>query len=244
MTTAIILNWNTLDVVKNSVRRLKREVPVIVVDNGSTDGTLEYFRDHPDPMVEFVPMGENVGSSRARNIAIKKVKTDFFFLLDGDILYVPNSISVLENILRNFPKVGCVGVNDTERVRTTGMNGTLDINEADTKAEYPTAIYSGFPMAWTQYGLFRTKDILFPEQPPFDTGGMGYEDDWYFRLMQEKGYQSYFITKPLYFHDAHAGKRELYKGNQPTREQERKKAYKDRWGESWLDKDLKIEKVI
>lgn len=239
---AIVLSWNNLNVIKDTVRRLRRETDVIVVDNGSTDGSQLYLADLGDK-ITYIQMGENKGSSIARNIAISKVKSKYFFLIDGDILYVPESIKYLEEILDKYPECGCVGVNNPQRLAETGMNGTLNELEADTKARKPTTIYKGFPMAWTQYGLFRNTGQRFPEEYPFDRAGMGYEDDFYYREMKEKGLRSYYIRSPLYYHDAHSGHRELAKLRQPTLEDERRKAYEKRWGESWLAGNFKIEEV-
>lgn len=241
-TTAILLNWNTLNVAKDSIRRLKRECPLIVADNGSTDGSKLYFADHLKPE-EYIQMGYNSGNCVARNEAIRKVKTKYFFLIDGDILYVPNSIKVLEEILDKYEECGIVGVNDPLRVRRTGMNGTLNTQEADIKAGR-SPIFKGFPMAWTQYGLFRNIGQLFPEESPFDTAGMGYEDSFYYHEMKEKGLESYFITQPLYYHDAHAGHRELNKENTPTREDERREFFHKKFGKvDWMDKEMTIQPV-
>jgi len=238
---AIILSWNNLNVLKDSVRRLRREADVIVVDNGSTDGTKLYLADLGDK-ITYIQMGENKGSSVARNMAISRTKKDFF-LIDGDILYVPGSIKMLKDILDKHPECGCVGVNDPLRVAETGMNGTLNQMEADTKAE-PNTLYKGFPMAWTQYGYFRNTGQKFPEEYPFDRAGHGVEDDWYYHEMKEKGLESYFVTEPLYYHDAHAGKRELAKANVPTLEAERREAFIKRFGEvTWQDTGIRIEEV-
>ena len=226
--TAICLSWNNLNVLKDTIRRLKKETDVIVVDNGSTDGSKLYLADLGDS-ITYIQMGKNMGSSIARNMAISKVKGDFF-LIDGDIKYVPRSIKYLKEILDNHPECGCVGVNDPQRVAETGMNGTLNEMEADTIAYRPTKVYKGFPMAWTQYGLFRNTGQKFPEEYPFDRAGHGYEDSYWYWEMKEKGLESYFVNKPLYFHDAHAGKRELAKLGLPTLEEERRKAFVKRFG--------------
>ncbi len=242
MDNAIILSWNNLNVLKDSIRRLRREAQVIVVDNGSTDGTQLYLADLGDK-ITYIQMGENKGSSIARNMAISRVKGDFF-LIDGDILYVPDSIKYLKEILDKHPECGCVGVNDPRQVAQYGMNGTLNEMEADLSAHKPSAVYKGFPMAWTQYGYFRNTGQKFPEQYPFDRAGTAYEDSWFYWEMKEKGLESYFITKPLYYHDAHAGKRELEKAGLPTLEQERREAFVKRFGEvDWLDRAIHIEEV-
>jgi glycosyltransferase involved in cell wall biosynthesis len=240
-TTAIILNWNNLNVSRDSIRRLRREVPIIVVDNGSNDGSQLYFADKLKKD-EYIQMGYNAGNCVARNFGIQRVKTKYFFLLDGDILYVPNSIKVLETILDKYDTCGCVGVNNNESIHKYGFNGTPNLDEASIKAE-PSPIFKGFPMAWTQYGLFRNTGQKFPDFDPFDTAGIGYEDDWYYHEMKESGLESFFIQYPLYFHDAHAGKRELNKAKADMREEERKKAFNDKWGSNWQEKEMQIELV-
>lgn len=240
---AIVLSWNNLDTLKGTIRRLRKEVPVTVVDNGSTDGTRLYLADLGKD-INYIQMGENVGSSIARNMAIKQVKNPYFFLIDGDILYVPDSIKYLLKIIEKHPECGCVGVNDPSIVAETGMNGVLDEFDADIRAKPPRQVFKGFPMAWTQYGLFRNNGQLFPEEYPFDRGGMGYEDSWFYQEMKEKGLDSYFITRPIYYHNAHAGHRELERLNQPTLEDERREAFHRRFGEiDWLDKAFTITEV-
>lgn len=239
---AILLSWNNLNVIKDSIRRLRREVPVIVVDNGSTDGSRLYLADLGDK-ITYIQMGENKGSSVARNMAISRVKGDFF-LIDGDILYVPESIKYLKEVLDAHPECGCVGVNDPNRVSQTGMNGTLNEMEADLTAYKPPIVYKGFPMAWTNYGIFRNTGQKFIEEYPFDRAGHGWEDDLYYWEMKEKGLESYFVTRPLYYHDAHAGKRELEKLGLPTMEKERMDYFHKKYGNvNWMDKAFEIKEV-
>lgn len=242
MTTACVLSWNNLNVLKDSIRRLRRDAPVIVVDNGSTDGTQLYLADLGDK-ITYIQMGENKGSSVARNMALSRVKTKYFFLIDGDILYVPGSIKMLEDEIDKYPECGCLGVNNPRRVAETGMNGTLNEMEADTFSE-KSDIYKGFPMAWTQYGIFRNTGQKFPEEYPFDRAGTGYEDSWYYHEMKEKGLESYFMISPLYYHDAHAGKRELDKINMPTLETERRNLFHKRFGEvDWMDRPFSLVRI-
>lgn len=244
LTTAIVLNWNTLHVAKDSIRRLSREVPTIVVDNGSTDGSREYFTEHPRDGVTYMLHERNLGSSVARNLAIDQVKTPYYFLLDGDILYVPGSIALLERVFSTYPACGIIGVHCGESVQKYGHNGTPDINEADIAAPADATVYRGFPMAWTQYGLFRKSDQRFPAQPPFDGPGYGYEDSWYYHELRERGLDSYYVERPMYYHDAHSSKRELEKAGLPDNEAARRDAFHARFGQTdWLDRAFTTEEV-
>lgn len=243
MTTAVVLSWNNLNVLKDTVRRLRKEVSVIVVDNGSTDGTKLYLADLGDK-ITYIQMGENKGSSVARNMALKRVKTPYFFLIDGDILYVPETIKHFEKILDEHKECGCIGVNDVRNIMEYGTNGTLFENEADIVCRKPSIIYKGFPMAWTQYGLFRNTGQRFIDKYPFDRAGHGWEDDWYYQEMKRNGLESYAVIRPLYFHDAHAGTRELRKNNTPTLEKERMEAFFKQFGkEHWTTDGFNLEEV-
>lgn len=258
-----LLNWNELDVSGDSVRRLLKEPEVdevIVVDNGSTDGSKEYFRKRagliivPDvksdsgikelifktgnQKLKFIDWPDNSGSSVGRNRGITISKGEDIFLLDGDILYVPGTIKEYQKILDKYPDAYCVGQNSMRLLNETGCNGAYNILDADMSMGDDYVIEDWFPMAWTQYGLFRG-DLLrktkFVEIPPFNQAGYGLEDDWLHHELVEQGYISLSCTQPIYYHYHHAGIRELYKTDLGFKTKERKKVFEKRWGKnkSW-----------
>lgn len=233
----VILSWNELSVTRDSVWRLLKEPEVstvIVVDNGSTDGSKEYFRSLRDnDKFGFIDLPKNAGISVARNLGITMVREELIFLLDGDILYVPGTIKEYAKILEANPDAFCVGQNSFELVMQNEYNGTIDPLEADLRMTEDYVISDWFPMAWTQYGLFRAdllKKQLFIETPPFNEPGYGFEDDWLFHEMREQGYISLSVNKPLYYHQAHTGLNELKKEGLDTKQKEREKLFKKRWG--------------
>lgn len=239
-TTAIILNWNELHVSKDSVRILLKEPEVsrvIVVDNGSTDGSREYFRQFDHEKFQFIDLGENKGASIARNHAIDMTETPYIFLLDGDILYVRGTIAEYERILDMYTDAFCVGQNSMELLARLGHNGVYDIAEADFTMSLDYTITEGFPMIWCQYGLFRgdwLREVKFPQHPPFDGPGYGAEDDWVFQDIEQRGWRSLAVDKPVYYHHAHSGIRELQKAGQGDRMAERIAAFEKQWGRNKL----------
>ena len=242
MISAIVLNWNELHVVKDTIELLLKEpdVEVVIVDNGSRDGSAEYFSHmskRPEyQTVKWALLGHNHGSSVARNVGIDISKGEDIFLIDGDILYVPGTIKAYSDILHSVNKgwrAGCVGYNDHHRVQMTGMNGVDDPAQAVQTMPGDFTLSNWFPMAWTQYGLFDgdlLREIRFHDKGCFGEFGHGYEDDWLFHEMQEHQYASVAVNAPLYFHDGHYSLRLLKQMGLPDRGAERAEAFYEKWG--------------
>jgi glycosyltransferase involved in cell wall biosynthesis len=257
----LVINWNELDISQDTVRRLLKEPGVdqiIVVDNGSIDGSKEYFRKiagtvlvpneelkfkDGNQRVVFIDWPENKGPSVARNLAIAVAKNEQIFLIDGDILYVPGTIKEYKRILDYYKDAFCVGQNSYQYKTMIDLdrhaNGTQDQYEADIRMSDDYTISDWFPMAWTQYGLFRT-DLLrkhpFVEKGIFGKAGYGLEDTWLFHEMKEAGYVSLAVDRPIYYHDAHGGIQELRKTGIDLEEMmtARREIFEKRWGK---DKD-------
>lgn len=67
---------------------------VYVVDNGSTDGSQDFVRRNY-PTVGLIEIGENIGFSRASNLAIKQSMAPFACLLNNDVKVTPDWLTVL-----------------------------------------------------------------------------------------------------------------------------------------------------
>ncbi len=238
--SVVILNWNELEISKDSVRILLKEpnIEIIVVDNGSTDGSREYFKDIKG--IKLIAFPENRGISVARNSGIDMAEGKNIFLLDGDILYIKGTIEEYQKILDKYPDAGCVGGHIQENLDKYGHNGTADPNEADHIMTTDYILEEGFPMIWCQYGLFRgdvLRKIKFIEIPPFNEAGYGLEDGWFWHDMVEAGYVSLTASKPNYYHQAHSGLKELAKAKVPDKVKERRALFDKRWGkeQDWYE---------
>ncbi len=99
----------------NSRDDLERSLPVvcagehqvIVVDNGSTDGTPAFMRRFPD--VHLLELGENVGYGSACNIGIASAKSPLVLLLNPDAWPVANGIERLAAFAERQPRLGAAG---------------------------------------------------------------------------------------------------------------------------------------
>lgn len=225
----IILNLNETDVVLESVKRLKREPwNVIVVDNGSDTEHKEQIRQASG--FDLVDLPVNNGASVGRNRGLDRSEAEYVFLLDGDILYIPGTIEALTSLMPD--DAGCLGVHNIH-----SWDGTRHREDANFKwPDNPGKVSDDFPMAWTQYGLFRgdmLRKLRFYDEGVFGQAGNGYEDDWLYHEMKELGYKSYYVPNVMYYHEAHGGQRWLDQKKIDNRNKERKAIFNQRWGKSW-----------
>ena len=92
-----------------SLRENQGAVRVIVVDNGSCDGTPDVVRTG-FAEVTLVALGENVGFAAGVNRGIRECPdAEFFFLLNPDSIVMPNAIPRMVSFARDHPQVGIVG---------------------------------------------------------------------------------------------------------------------------------------
>src|SRR3954451_3434461 len=81
----------------------RHEGPVILVDNGSTDGTPELVREH-FPHVEVVELGRNHGSV-ARNIGAERARTPYVAFADDDSWWAPGALAMAAEVLDAHPRL-------------------------------------------------------------------------------------------------------------------------------------------
>ena len=96
---------------------LPERPPVVVVDNGSRDGTADAVRArHPD--VEMVEAGRNLGGA-ARTLGARRSQTPFVAFADDDSWWAPGSLRRAAALLHDHPQLAVVAarvlVGDEER---------------------------------------------------------------------------------------------------------------------------------
>ena len=110
----IIVNYNVkyfleqcLDSVFLAIKDIEAEV--FVVDNNSSDGSLEYLISR-FPNVIFIKNKKNVGFSKANNQAIAKAQGEYILLLNPDTVVGENSLTNVYGFMDKNPRAGAVGV--------------------------------------------------------------------------------------------------------------------------------------
>jgi GT2 family glycosyltransferase len=109
----IILNWNGRDFISNCLKSIKKftdypNYEVIVVDQGSTDGSIEIIKKEFS-WVRLVKNKKNVGFSEGNNQGFRKAKGEYFIMLNNDTLVTKDWLTSLVETIENNNNVACVG---------------------------------------------------------------------------------------------------------------------------------------
>jgi GT2 family glycosyltransferase len=109
----LIVSWNTLELTRACLDSIPvgltggESYEVIVVDNGSSDGSVEWLRERPE--VHLVENDGNRGFAAAVNQAYGASSGRLVLLLNSDIEFKPGSLSALVDFLAQHPGVAGVG---------------------------------------------------------------------------------------------------------------------------------------
>ena len=111
----IIVNWNgktdTLACLHSLELLQYPEYDVIVVDNGSTDGSVKAIHSECD-WVKILETGQNLGYAGGNNAGLKyalEKDYEYFLLLNNDTEVDPQFLGYLVQALKNNPDLGVVG---------------------------------------------------------------------------------------------------------------------------------------
>jgi GT2 family glycosyltransferase len=134
----IIPVFNKFAFTRQCLSRIERDTPnnlafeVIVVDNGSTDVTSEFFsqpQSYSFPF-QYHSNGANLGFSRANNIGAKLSSAKFLLFLNNDTIVRPGWLEAMVQTAGTDARVGIVGIKQlfpyTNSIHHTGIIFTAD----------------------------------------------------------------------------------------------------------------------
>ncbi|MGH3913941.1 MAG: glycosyltransferase family 2 protein [Pseudonocardiaceae bacterium] len=85
---------------------LPDRAPVVVVDNGSTDGTADAVVEH-FPQVRLLRSEQNLGSL-GRNLAVRGIETPYVAFCDDDTRWEPGALTRAADLLDTYPGLASV----------------------------------------------------------------------------------------------------------------------------------------
>jgi GT2 family glycosyltransferase len=156
--SVIVVSFNTKDTTKNTIVRLldrlstqKLSYEVFIVDNSSTDGSIEMINDlHKDhaSLIKPLFLPKNIGFSRANNEALKHVDGRYVLFLNSDVLVEDVDFTDLTKFMDDYGHVGAL------TVRVVLPTGKID-----------PASHRGFPTLWRSFCYFTGLEKLFGGVP-------------------------------------------------------------------------------
>ena len=105
-----ILNWNGkkwLEKFLPSVISYSGDAEIYVIDNASTDDSVDYLRQN-FPQVKIIYNTKNNGFAGGYNDGLKHIHADIYCLLNSDVEVTPNWIDPVLNLFKNDPKIAAV----------------------------------------------------------------------------------------------------------------------------------------
>ena len=187
----------------NSIRKLKfpqNSIEVIIVDNNSRDNSVNLIKSK-FPNISLIENKKNIGYGPAVNIAAKKAKGKYIFILNNDIILTPNC---LRELLQTFkinpniivgPKLVSFGKNKSSQVQHFNY-WTGNVNMSAKKAKKLTKT------EWVQGCAMLTTKKILKSLDYFDEGfaKIYFEDQDLCKRAQKRGVELLINPKAIAYH--------------------------------------------
>ena len=117
--TALIVSHNRADLLRRAIASLEKseereKLEILVVDNGSTDGSTEVESEFPN--TRFIRMPRNFGLTKAINVGVRGAAGEYILLLHEDTEVPPDTARVLH------PARGAGGCTCSPSRRAVGLD--------------------------------------------------------------------------------------------------------------------------
>jgi GT2 family glycosyltransferase len=110
LVSAIVVNWNggamLLEALASLFAQTWPRLEVILVDNGSTDGSADQARRCFGDRIAIIRNATNQGYARGNNVGFRAAKGEWIFLLNSDAVCDPDAVAELMRFVADKPDVG------------------------------------------------------------------------------------------------------------------------------------------
>ncbi|MBZ0299055.1 MAG: glycosyltransferase family 2 protein [Anaerolineae bacterium] len=225
----IIVNWNTHQLLSDCLGSIQAtaediQVEVIVIDNGSTDGSQAVIREHY-PAIRLIENTDNPGFAGANNQGMAQAQGRYFLLLNSDTLVKPGTLQQALQFMDHTPEAGMCGV------KLLNPDGTFQASYANfptLKAEFLTATGLGprlispyYPsprpqssnqpheVDWIAGAFMLLRREVYEALGGMDTSYWMYseETDWCYHI-KRAGYKIYYLPEAAIIHIGGASTRQ------------------------------------
>ena len=152
--SVIIVNYNVKEFLQNLIHSIykaaqKITFEIIVVDNASDDGSVEFIRDK-FPEVKLFANDKNLGFSKANNIGLKVAEGKYILLINPDTLVSEDTLEKMIRFFQDNPDAGLAGC------KILNPDGSLQL-----------ACRRSFPGPWTSFCKVTGLSSIFPKSKLF-----------------------------------------------------------------------------
>ncbi len=206
----IVLNYNGKDLLDDcftSLRKLnypKKQHEIIMVDNGSTDGSINYAKSKY-PWLKIVKLDKNYGFSEGNDKGIHHAKGDYIIFLNNDTKVERNWLIELVKVAMSSDKIAICGskmINQHNNgIISLGGRGKLNF-WGIPKIDTPTNLKGFIEAFWVPGGaLLIKKSVLNKLEYCFDPSYFAYFEEhdlcWRVRLL---GYSVIYVPTSVVHH--------------------------------------------
>jgi GT2 family glycosyltransferase len=202
LVTVVIVTWerrqDVLEAIQSVYEQSYWNTEVVVVDNGSTDGTVEAVR-HAFPRTKVVALDHNIGVASGRNAGIDRANGAIVVFLDSDASLGEGAIAHLVHKFHEKPDVGVINSKIV-----SAYTGEVDGGPGWVYSEKQKACQDAEFLSWSfsEGGAAIRKDV-------FDRVGLFWERLFFGCEGQElslrvwdAGYRVIYYPKAVVFHRA------------------------------------------
>ena len=151
--SVVVVTWNGLHLLRPCVEALRRQSvdhELIVVDNGSQDGTAAWVTQAA-PSARLIVLSRNHGFAGGNNAGMRVARGDLVVLLNNDTIPAPTFLAEITQPLTEAPDVGAVAgvltfAHRPDLVAAAGICVSRDGVHREVQALEPTAALSGAPV--------------------------------------------------------------------------------------------------
>ncbi len=161
----IIVNYNVKSYLEQLLYSLRNataglSVEIIIVDNHSTDGSVEFLEREFRDRVILIKNESNVGFGRANNQGLAVAQGDYVLLLNPDTLVEEDTLHRMKSFMDQNSEAGAIGC------KILNPDGTIQL-----------ACRRGFPSPLSAFFKIIGLSGLFPKSRLFSTYNMTYVDE-------------------------------------------------------------------
>ena len=247
----IVLTWDCLEKTMKcleSIFKFTKDFEVIIVDNGSTDGTVAWLRDfvikNPD-QVKLILNQTNMGFPRGNNQGLEMAKGEYIIMLNNDTYVTPGWIEKMEEKFTKDSFIGAVGPLSNasagrQMIKSPSFKSgseIIEFSKVGAKKYAGQSIRVGRLFGW----CIMTKRDIIDEIGGLDErfGRGGFEDNDLSLRLQLAGYKLYVAIDTFIFHQGQASywKHSNLKDYMAEGEKNRELFY-DKWADKEKEKKL------